>query len=481
MFKKIILSCLIIVQTEASQVVWLGGGGDPPTLPTTIFDTTLKNLAGAKERAGLKIDMAFDGGHGETQKIIANEVKVSNKDFNAKNYEDMISKYLAKIKSGEIKKGEQLIVVMDTHGGDNTPKRSGAEPHKTHSLALTGGGISDYTKISGDKSSSMDVMLELSKAAKDYGVKLGIIDLSCHSGHSINLANENTCVITSTGPNHFAYTSFANEFAKQIDKGKSLEEVFLDTRKNTSDASYPMISNKAGRILNDRYYSAFSDYLQYKHDDNADKLTPLVFDLAMDNNLCKREDSFSMLIKEIERFEKISGPLKSIYSGEERLLEELKSYKKIQDELVLKIKKMGFDKTSKKEKITFSIKLKNGKIKTESEDISWDSIISMYPTNSIPYFEDLAKKAETRKEREGHLLTAEKFKQIDKKRSEIYRDYPGLKNKSEILSDISKMQADLIKKAGLVSQLSRKFYDFKYLEEKRRTKDNFDPCSSIKF
>ncbi len=480
MFKKIIPLMIVISSIQANNLVWLGGGGEPKK-DTTIFDPTLRELAQAKQRTDLKLDIVFDGGHSETKKIISNEIKVPSKDFTAKNYEETIKGYLDKIKKGEIKKGEQLIVVMDTHGGDQTASRTGAENHKTHSIALAGGEIKDFTKITGERSTSMDKMLELTKVAKEFGVRLGIVDLSCHSGHSLSLANENTCVITSTGPNHFAYTTFANEFTKQIQKGKSLEDVFLDARKNSSDASFPMISNKTGKILNEKFYAPFSDYLHFKYDDSADKLTPLLFNLAQEDRLCKREESFQQLLKDIEQLEKITGSLKSKYAGEEDLVEELKKYKKIQDQLALKIKQLGFDKVNKVESISYSIKTKSGVVKKESENISWDTIMLMYPASSISYFEDLAKKATSPKEREANLLTAEKFKQIDKKRQEIYKLYPGLKEKGSITAEINKLQDELSKKASAVSQLSRKVYDFNYLSERKRAKDNFDPCSTIKF
>lgn len=342
----IFLSLCFSFQAFSFDVVYVGGGGEPEG-KTTIFDGALERFADAKTRINANVQMSFNGGHDTTNSIIDDKIHVPHTPFTKDNFKKIIDDSILKITSGAIPRGGQLMVVVDTHGGEKEP------PNNTHSIALSGAKLKDMTSIRGEDSDSMDRLKALAKAAEDKGVKLAIVDMSCHSGNSLPLANKNTCVVSSTGTKHFGYGTFAQSFFEQMQPGLSLEEVYLKARADSNDHGFPMISSSEGIKMNDRLYSLFTPYIYYRHDAKADKLTGYISRAARCENRDQRDLDFEKLLSEIDSFEKVAGVARSKYTGEEVLKNELIAYKKIQDEMLDELKKLNYKMLSKKDTITY--------------------------------------------------------------------------------------------------------------------------------
>ena len=166
-------------------------------------------------------DLAFAVRQEIVQKTYPQSFKVKNQRFTSKNYESAVESYIKKIETGAIKPGEKLMVILDTHGAAKT------SAHRTHSIATSGAEIKDYDNLGNNDHDSVDRLFDLAKIAEEKGVKLAILDFSCHSGNSLALANDKTCVISSSGPNHYGYSNFPATFYENMSTGKNLEDVFL--------------------------------------------------------------------------------------------------------------------------------------------------------------------------------------------------------------------------------------------------------------
>jgi hypothetical protein len=488
MQKKLLLNLFLILllnstysKVFAYEAVLFGGGGDPDG-DTTIFDESLKKFATAKSKLDLNLSVNFDGGHKITEQILGSELKAKNTEFTKKNFETTLKSYVDKIKSGAIKSGEQLLVMVDTHGGMHGDGNS-----ETHSISLVGTPVRDLNHVRGDDSSSMDVFKELTTLAKEKNIKLGIIDFSCHSGNSIPLGNENTCVISASGPNHYAYNTFATRFYEQMKPGLSLEDVFLKAREGDDTPAFPMISTSIGKKLSDDMYSLFSPFLNYRNSATgiaADKLTPYLESLSNDANSCKRVSDYAKLISMVESFEKENGKIISRYIGQEDLVITLKEYKKIQDDLIQASVDSGRGYLNKKEPITYSTGLrdKKGRPIMKTEMITWKEMVTGYPSGNRDYFQELYNKEKSRVQKEEYKGIMDKMDKIAEIRKTILSKYPNIATVSGYVNSVVKGDLDLWNNASKVSELSNKMFLKKYhvqLEAEKKAEVR-DPCRDFK-
>jgi hypothetical protein len=274
----------------------MGGGGEPPG-ESTIFDKSMDFLGVflKYEDTSWNTTVHFNGGHSKTEKILKEnfgDKTDTTKPFTDNNYLETIKSYKKKIEEGEIKSGDQLLVWLETHGAQADAGEKG------HQVSAKGESSSDFTNLSHNTLVSTNELQSLIDLANEKGVKLGILDFSCHSGASIALSNPKTCIISSTGPNHFGYANFPHYFADNMSKGKSLEDVFLDTVKNRNDIAFPMISTSQGKEVQNKLYDLTSPFLlNFDSKIGLDKLTPYLeknsseeMCLQADNNLKKLMD-----------------------------------------------------------------------------------------------------------------------------------------------------------------------------------------------
>jgi hypothetical protein len=474
---KYLLFALFAVNTFALETLVLGGGGDPVG-DKTIFDSSLQELFNKRSELKLKTNVVFNGNHKETESIITKATGAAVKPFTEENYNNIVKEYIRKIEAGEIKTGEKLLVYMDTHGGE---KADGVD---THSIAMGGTPIKDFSRIDGGKGKSMDVLAKLAEVAKTKNIKLAIMDFSCHSGNSLALANSNTCVITSSGPNHFGYTGFASYMIEAMKPGRSLEDAFLEARKRETMPSFPMISTEAGKRISSDLYRELSPYLFYKDQLNGmaiDKLSPYLSKVVETSGWCQRENDFKNLITKLETFEKLAGKLYSEFSGGEPLVAKLKEYKKLQDTYLKELKDSGFELLKTKEKIYYGGKKdKNGKIVgQESSNESWDMILTSYDKGNLNYFKERLKTVKSPQERADILKIVDKYNKIYAKREEILKKYPKILNYKETFDKMLASKNKLMDLSRKVTELGNKYYDNAYSVHMNAISTS-EPCRDFK-
>ncbi|MFL5785717.1 MAG: hypothetical protein ACJ76H_13960 [Bacteriovoracaceae bacterium] len=297
MITILLLLTSFTVFSQTLHLAVLGGSGEPQNKDTTIFDSGLEKMGEFnRSHPGIKSQVMFNGGHAKTEEI-ARVGFGSSTPFSAKGYYQIIQDYKTKLANGEIKSGDKILLDIYSHGAT----RDLAE--KSHKIAAGAGTMTNADSVSGVTTVSLDELKSLSDLAKSKGVKLAIVDLSCHSGNSLALAGDNTCVISATGPNHYSGAgtmSFGTIFSGSLASGKSLEEVYLNARAQFNDPSFPMISSPAGKEVQEKLYDKETPFLYYYSPLN-DKFTPYMESLATGVGECSIDSNLFGLNSEIDK------------------------------------------------------------------------------------------------------------------------------------------------------------------------------------
>ncbi|MGZ3808672.1 MAG: hypothetical protein ACXVCE_11345, partial [Bacteriovorax sp.] len=227
-----LLFCSVSVSYAGDKQLYFFGGGGEPKGNTTIFDGHVKVLSRFINAKGSswKASQSFNGGHNVTEKIIKSKLQKARSlgNFTESNFSKAMSDLENKLSS--LKSGDQLLLIMDTHGAMNTPNE------KSHSVSLSATAALDLKTLSGAKTVSMDEFEKLFTIASSKGVKLALLDLSCFSGNTLKISNKNTCVISATGENNYGfidektgndnspYASFGGRFLERMKEGSNLED-----------------------------------------------------------------------------------------------------------------------------------------------------------------------------------------------------------------------------------------------------------------
>ena len=463
--------CLALSTTYVyaeNYLAFLGGGGEPEGRKT-IFDGGLKGFAPNLNNSGWQYEMSFNGGHTETEKILREQFPRSTKtsNFTSKNYKELIENYKAKILLGEIRPGDQFVVILNTHGAQNNGRQ------ETHLIATTGKAAGDLNNLSNANLVNVDDLAELVKLTNERGITMGIVDLSCHSGSTQKLKSPNTCIVTATGPIHYAFTgggAFMDKFLSSFKPGTTMEQAFLKARAESNDASYPMISTEENQSIVKDMYNHITPYLYY-YDPTADKMTGYLTENSKDQLVCRREEQFNDLIRKIENFKKLVPG--SPYA--DQLKNMLTQYKRQQDELLNKIRNLGGHNLDKQEQFITPVA---GSPRPLAITHSWKNLLNEDPDKWIAHYS--AKVAKEKNPKEKAFLTAqvEHHKKMRRKKEEILFQYPDIRNAEKESKEIVKLMGENRNTAESIAKEERKFYDDLY---KMRQGLNYnDPCRKIK-
>lgn len=337
---------------------YLGGGGEPKASATTMFDDNLKDLnTFSNENKNWNLELKFNGGHSATEALMSLGFQSASnkKPFEKSSLKETIEAYTREINSGKIKSGDQLLVMINSHGGAAT------DASKSH--LITAGASEDVLNTQTLKGATgvvnLDQLQELITLANSKGIKLGIVDFSCHSGNTLKLANEKTCVISAAGSEHFAHTVFASDFTKNMKPGRSLEQIFLETRLNTLDTSYPMISTAAGQEINSRLYPKLGPYLNYDADELkavSRKLSDYVQLAAGSPQLCNNDENLKSLKRQLEELKQSMNAQNNLEAANEieKLAAMVTAYKVRLDAKIEEARQLGAVQFHTKEKVRLS-------------------------------------------------------------------------------------------------------------------------------
>lgn len=317
----------------AEKYLYFFGGGGEPKGETTIFDNGLKEIGSFVRKSKWKTTLSFDGGHTKTEAIAAKEFKGANNigGFTEASMKAALDDLLEKIENGTLKKNDQLLLIIDTHGAKK------AEKEKTHKIAFASGE---------PESISLDRLESVVSLAKEKGIKLAIIDLSCYSGNTLNIENESACVISASGANHKAYSqsfdlgffifslSFSTKFLGSMKEGKNLEEIYLLARQRGFHPDFPMISTPEGKNIQELLYNLITPYLYYNSvnsffNPSFLELSQMYYSKNLKEMMCSLEiqnEQLNSILDQVEEMEKIPDELLDI----SLLRKELNNYRSYQ-------------------------------------------------------------------------------------------------------------------------------------------------------
>lgn len=352
------VSNIFALEVPKTHLLVMGGSGDPAG-KSTIFDDSFSALGNYYQQKLLQgkvgeTSVSFNGGHANTDALKAKFYRSGHvNDFTEKTFNDEIDRYKKMIAGGQsIKRGEQLLIYIDSHGAEKGGDKI------AHSISTGDKALKNYDSLRGTTLINLGPLEELKKLAKDKGVKLAIVDLSCHSGNSQEFADNNTCVITSTGNLHYGYTTFADNFSENMRPGADLESVFLKSRREDTAADFPEISTPEGKLIQDKLYFLLGPYLNFFG--KTEKLTPQLKKEAEEKcYTCGRNMYFEGLTQLLDELEKTTTQTKKIIGFEYKqeiadfaeLKKALLEYKNLQTEMVKEMRLMNEAKLQRVEVI----------------------------------------------------------------------------------------------------------------------------------
>ena len=465
-----------LAQAEGHLLI-LGGGGEPQK-ESTIFDEAMRSFGNNLKKSKWKYEVSFNGGHRKTENILKNQYskgKSPPTDFTNENFIKLIENYKNKILSGEIKSGDQMMIMINAHGAETSYQEL------THSISLSGGAVTNLNTLEGSEKVSLDKLQEIVKLTNERGINLGIIDLSCHSGSTLKLKKNstNTCIITASGPNHYGFTgtgSFINNFHKNIKPGTSLEEVFLKSRLDSKTPDYPMISTNENNKIATEVYKNISPYLYY-YAPEADKMSSYVFMNSNPLQLCEREENFNKLIAKIDSLKSILHSNKNRFNTDE-LRNLLFNYKKSQDEIFKAIEKMGVLNLEKVE--TFIIPENSSsflsQVKTKH---TWSELLLYNFDNITTNYEKLLANSKSAPEKQDNQSMINLLKQLKTKKQQILTENPKLVNHQYHTDLMIKAMSNSEIMAKKIAAQEKRLYEELYRRDQSANPN--DPCKKIIF
>jgi hypothetical protein len=372
------------------------------------------------------------------------------------------------------------LIYIDSHGATKKPAE------ETHQISLGKSPLQNYESLGSD-AVSLDQLKTLSRIANEKGIKLGILDLSCHSGNTLALKNENTCIISSAGPDHYGYggnsQTFSSRLLNAMTKGRSLEEAYLDVRGQFQDTSFPMISSPVGVDVQNELYPLAGPYLYY-FDTHANKLRGHIEETATKEQMCRDEESFKKINKLIEQIQDISQFSKmSLRAGQaEGLKRNLETYYKYQKSIKETLIAGGKEYLSRRENFCkqYMETLKSGKkvSKKSCLNYSWEQLATIDYDAMIRYWTKDLKRLKGNELAEA-LATLEVIKTAKVRSDEIKKQYPGVKDLKNIYDQLdNKEQKSTTLAYDIAKDMQSLYVDLYKLKANKDTRPN--PCKDFK-
>ena len=476
----------------ANHVLAFGASGEPtciegstniknqkPKCESTLFDTNISQLSHSlKSIPSWNYDVSFNGGHKTTEELLKTNFKKSTP-FDAIEYERLLGEYIEKMKSGAIKKGESLVVVIDTHGAE----RSNGQ--KTHLVSAGYGELKDLNSLSGSTLISLDQLEKLISVSKEKGINLGIVDLSCHSGATMALKKNapHACIVTSTGPDHYGYgggDTFGKFFLGNMRPGMTMEKAFLEARARSIYPDYPMISTDEGLSIFHEMQNLISPFLKYQNETEG-KLV-LALKAQAENPTCHYVDQFESLMKLILDLKKVSD--KTMNSKLDLFQDKIQQYFKLQKSLYQSASQLGLSELNKSENYDEPVFVNGKNVETFSRTFTIKDIIEGDHEETLKSMDLNIAKEKNKKPIDlpylGKLVASKNiFKRIDSRKKDLLAQFPNLKNSKDTLLKLAKSIGDSKSMSSEIAKLEKEIFDDLY--KKRQTLNFEDPCRKIAF
>lgn len=281
---------LFCVDAHARNIaLLLGGSGDPKGQPYTLFDHSVVMSIDYFQKKQYELTTLHDGDRQRSNEDVSRALKgMPLKSLTQNNIETAISQ----IEDMQLGPNDQVVVVIQTHGN---PQKA---DEKTHCVS-----------IESPQCWSVDRLKTLQKKLGGKA-KLAIIDMSCFSGATLALADENTCVITASNKHEMALAADVSDFwmnirehLKHTDSDMSLQTLF-DTHKVRRHRYQYGQKMETELTISGFQISTQTNRLLNAFEDSSQGLTSLSFDPTRIkdpiNDLCRSLDTLSKMKDLIE-------------------------------------------------------------------------------------------------------------------------------------------------------------------------------------
>jgi hypothetical protein len=262
--------------------------------------------------------------------------------------------------------------------------------------------------------------------------------------------------------------------------GKSLEDVFLETRKNTNDNSFPMISTPEGLSINKDIYPNITPYLyDYNKEAYLDKMSDYLLSTASNEAYCARQFQYDSLQKQLENLKAISALNMSAYAPQiNRIKNLIKNYKAKQDDYINFLRAMGAGELKRKETFTGSFMLKNKEIKDEG-NYTWKEIIeadfdSQIKTNAE--YRDISKDSAAKAR---FAASVDMYTKARKKQQEILTRYPKIKSYQTLFKEQISAINGTTELSNEIALEERDLYDNLYKNARDSNKSENSACKDF--
>lgn len=253
---KLFLILFASTSFAGTRLVYFGGGDSSVKSDATLFEQGFLNTARFAGQKNLPSEFFY---RTELPKQVTSESASRVGQFTPQNFKAKIDALTQDILRGRIKSGEQLMVIIDTHGSP------GGRPGELN-ISVNGEKVSDA------------VLMKLIDAANKKGVKVGLLGGTCYSGNLMKYMSDKVCVITGAQPDRVAYSGFWEKLMNELgnERNPNLEVAFLRARlasTNGRTIDQPMISTPAG-IAVDRILQPIKSGIFYRDDIESDARNP---------------------------------------------------------------------------------------------------------------------------------------------------------------------------------------------------------------
>lgn len=290
-----------------THLFYFGGGGEK-TDSQNQFDETLRIYAELAQKKSWRSEFQTDVSHPSTKRELENLAPLlkgsSVQNFTASSLRRRLQKLRQEIKNGRYKSGDQIMLVVDTHGSLlNKRAEFYGVPIEKNEVALST--TTDLVDI-------LPELREIAREIKDKDLRLGVHLKNCYSGNLMSAMNlskeekENLCVITESAQDRVAFSE--NEISRSISQAFNLEEAFLKGRRNLKNSPFqPMISTPAGLrtsanldFIKNHMYSEKDDAARATRDrqcTNTDQHLENLTKVARDVELSAKTGAISQLME----------------------------------------------------------------------------------------------------------------------------------------------------------------------------------------
>lgn len=465
---------------SADYLMYLGAGVEPDASDDTMFDKTIGKIGTyVKSNPGIKVDIALNGGHYLTEQLIEDSFPEaeSKSRFLESDYKRLIASYKLKLEKNEIKSGDQFMIYIDSHGA----KKSNT--YKTHSISTS----SDSSDLQGATTVDLDQLEVLKNLAKNKGVKMAIIDNSCHSGNTLALADDNTCIISSTGPNHFGYGPFSERFSGSMERGRNLEEIFLSSRLNDRTPALPMISTKAGLEVNSSIYETITPFL-YNFEPAQDKLSEYLEENSTEEKQCAANKNFNSLFETINRIESLNSSTNKILGSANppqsndlsKLKILLQEYKKSLDLVKNEVRQLDSKRLATKESFQGQAKVGIFRVSIVHE-YSWKELLEMDFDFLIQNIQDGMKGETDKSSLAEYKAMTSLYTLASAKKDELLAKHPDLLTIESKMEGVKNLIKSNYGMSVAIAKEERKLYSILYNKAQlNKAESQPNPCKNFK-